>query len=50
MRQIVDVERRFISIYFPASGSLYYYRDLNSLQHVILVLNNIIVSLTTQYE
>ncbi|KAI2715303.1 hypothetical protein CBS147332_4957 [Penicillium roqueforti] len=30
MRQIVDMERRFISIHFPASGSLYYRRDLDS--------------------
>lgn len=30
MRQIVDVEARFMSIHFPASGSLYYRRDLKS--------------------
>ncbi|KAJ5925234.1 hypothetical protein N7454_007873 [Penicillium verhagenii] len=29
MRQIVDVERRFMSIYFPVSGSLYYPCDLD---------------------
>ena len=31
MRQIVDVERRFMSIHFLASGSLYYRSDLDSL-------------------
>ncbi|CAI7662280.1 unnamed protein product [Penicillium viridicatum] len=37
MRQIVDVERQFMSINFPASRSLYYRRDLDSLQHFIPV-------------
>ncbi|PLB44146.1 hypothetical protein P170DRAFT_513400 [Aspergillus steynii IBT 23096] len=30
MKQIVDLERRFMTIEFPASGSLYYRRDLNA--------------------
>lgn len=46
MRQIVDVERRFMSIHFLASGSLYHRRDLDSSQHVILVLDDIVVGLT----
>ncbi|KAI1952754.1 hypothetical protein LOZ12_002321 [Ophidiomyces ophidiicola] len=29
MRQIVELEARFMSLSFPASGSLYYQRDLN---------------------
>lgn len=32
MRHIINVERRFISIYFPACGSLHYRRDLDSSQ------------------
>ncbi|KAJ5159156.1 uncharacterized protein N7500_008807 [Penicillium coprophilum] len=50
MRQIVDVERRFMSIHFPASGSLYHRRDLDSSQHVIPVLHDIVVGPTAQYE
>lgn len=45
MRQIVDVERRFMSIHFLVNGSLYYRRDLDSSQRVILVLDDIVVSL-----
>ena len=50
MRQIVDVERRFMSIHFPASGSLYHRRDLDSSQHCIPVLDDIVVGPTAQYE
>ncbi|KAF7712895.1 Uncharacterized protein PECH_002549 [Penicillium ucsense] len=50
MRQIVDVERRFMSIHFPASGSLYHRRDLDSSQHVIPVLDDIVVGPTAQHE
>lgn len=32
MRQIIDLERRFMTILFPASGSLYYRRDLEASQ------------------
>lgn len=50
MRQIVDVERRFMSIHFPASGSLYHRRDLDSSQHCIPVLDDIVVGPTAQHE
>ncbi|KAI2789023.1 hypothetical protein POX_e07049 [Penicillium oxalicum] len=50
MRQIADVERRFMSIPFPASGSLYHRRDLDSSHHVIPVLDDIVVGSTAQYE
>ncbi|KAL3463697.1 kinase-like protein [Aspergillus heterothallicus] len=50
MRQIVDVERWFMSIHFPASGSLYHRRDLDSSQHVIPVSDDIVVGPTAQYE
>ena len=50
MRQIVDVERRFMSIHFPASGSLYHRRDLGSSQHVIPVLDDIVLGPTAQHE
>lgn len=50
IRQIVDLERQFISIHFPASGSLYYRRDLNSSQHVIPALDDIVVGPTAQHE
>lgn len=50
MRQIVDVERRFMSISFPASGSLYHRRDLDSSQHFIPASNDIVVGPTAQHE
>lgn len=50
MRQIVDMERRFMSIQFPASGSLYHRRDLDSSQHSIPVSDDIVVGPTAQHE
>lgn len=50
IRQIVDIERRFIIIPFLASRSLYHHRDLNYSQHVIPVSDEIVVSPTAQYE
>lgn len=50
MRQIVDMERRFMSIQFPASGSLYHRRDLHSSQHSIPVSDDIVVGPTAQHE
>lgn len=50
MRQIVDMERRFMSIQFPASGSLYHHRDLHSSQHFIPVSDDIVVGPTAQHE
>ncbi|OJK01753.1 hypothetical protein ASPACDRAFT_51502 [Aspergillus aculeatus ATCC 16872] len=49
MRQIVDVERRFMSIRFPASGSLYHRCDLGSSQRVIPVSDDIVVGPTAQH-
>lgn len=46
MRQIVDLERRFMSIHFLASGSLYHRRDLDGSQHFILVSDDIVVGPT----
>ncbi|CDM27028.1 Protein kinase-like domain [Penicillium roqueforti FM164] len=50
MRQIVNMERRFMSIHFPASGSLYYRRDLDSSQHFIPISDDIVVGPTVQHE
>ncbi|KAF9895001.1 hypothetical protein FE257_004625 [Aspergillus nanangensis] len=50
LRQIVDLERRFMSIHFPASGSLYHRRDLDSSQRCIPVLDDIVVGPTAQHE
>ncbi|PYH82672.1 kinase-like protein [Aspergillus uvarum CBS 121591] len=50
MRQIVDVERRFMSIRFPASGSLYHRHDLAGSQCVIPVSDDIVVGPTAQHE
>ncbi|CAI7621411.1 unnamed protein product [Penicillium glandicola] len=56
MRQIVDVERRFMSIHFPASGSLYHRHDLDGSQNFIPVAevsgvsDDIVVGPTAQYE
>lgn len=50
IRQIVDIERQFMSINFPASGSLFHRRDLDSSQHFIPVSDDIVVGPTAQYE
>ncbi|KAJ5213404.1 hypothetical protein N7449_000573, partial [Penicillium cf. viridicatum] len=50
MRQIVDMERQFMSINFPASGSLYHRRDLDSSQHFIPVSDDIVVGPTAQHK
>ena len=50
MRQIIDLERRFMSIQFPASGSLYHRHDLDGSQHVIPVSDDIVVGPTAQHE
>ncbi|KAJ5445456.1 hypothetical protein N7491_001538 [Penicillium cf. griseofulvum] len=50
IRQIVDIERRFMSIHFPASGSLYHRRDLEGLQDFIPVSDDIVVGPTIQYK
>ncbi|KAJ6136808.1 hypothetical protein N7497_012361 [Penicillium chrysogenum] len=50
MRQIVDVERGFMSIHFPASGSLYHRHDLDGSQHSIPVSDDIVVGPTAQHE
>ena len=49
MRQIVVV-RRFMSIHFPASGSLYHRHDVDGSQHFIPVSDDIVVGLTAQHE
>ncbi|KAL4787336.1 kinase-like domain-containing protein [Aspergillus varians] len=57
MKQIVQVESRFMSIHFPASGSLYYRRDLERSQCSIplpeeteLDRDEIVVGPTAQHE
>lgn len=56
MRQIVDVERRFMNIALPASGSLYFQRDLKPGQHFIPVsdsphpVDSIVLGPSVQYE
>lgn len=50
MRQIVDLERQFMSIEFPASGSLYHRRDLDGSQHLVPVSGDIVVGPTAQHE
>lgn len=50
MRQIVNIERQFMSISFPASGSLYHRRDIDSSQHFIPVSDDIVVGPTAQHE
>lgn len=35
MKQIVDIEKRFMTIVLPASGSIYYRKDLDSSQFAI---------------
>lgn len=57
MRQIVDVEKQFMSIRFPANGSLYHRRDLRSSQRHVPVSGNddlspdqIVIGPTAQHE
>ncbi|KAJ5950289.1 uncharacterized protein N7479_008702 [Penicillium vulpinum] len=50
MRQIVEIERRFMSIHLLASGSLYHRRDIDNSQQSIPVSDDIVVGPTAQYE
>ncbi|CAG8125467.1 unnamed protein product [Penicillium salamii] len=50
VRQIVDLERQFMSINFPASGSLYHRRDRNSSQRFVPVSDDIVVGQSAQHE
>lgn len=58
MRQIINLEKRFMSIEFPASGSLYYRRDLEKSQCAvslpgqseIAAANHIVIGPTAQHE
>ncbi|KAE8353498.1 hypothetical protein BDV28DRAFT_132987 [Aspergillus coremiiformis] len=58
MKQIVGVEKHFMSIGFPANGSLYYRRDLSCSQRAIPASRNsgpsspdqIVIGPTTQHE
>jgi hypothetical protein len=58
MRQIIDIEKRFMSIEFPANGSLYYRRDLGNSQFAISLpgqseeptANHIVIGPTAQHE
>ncbi|KXG46408.1 Aminoglycoside phosphotransferase [Penicillium griseofulvum] len=50
MRQIVDVESRFMSIHLPASGSLYHSHDLHDSQYSIPVSADIVVGPTARHE
>lgn len=55
MKQIVAVETRFMSITFPASGSLYYRKDLTSSEPNVLLpeqttADDIAVGPIAQYE
>ncbi|KAJ9374479.1 hypothetical protein DTO282F9_1375 [Paecilomyces variotii] len=55
MRQIVDVEKQFMSISLPASGSLYYRRDLGESEFAIPLSeqsasDQIVVGPTAQFE
>ncbi|KAJ5928331.1 kinase-like protein [Penicillium verhagenii] len=51
MRQIVDMERRFMSIHFPASGSLYHSRDIDSSRQFSIPLSDdIVIGPTAQHE
>ncbi|KKK12847.1 hypothetical protein ARAM_006569 [Aspergillus rambellii] len=58
MKQIVNLEKQFMSIHFPASGSLYYRKDLTQLQHAISLAvqddqcgpSEIVVGPTAQHE
>lgn len=37
MRQIVDIEKRFMGLSFPACGSLYFQRDLEESEPFIFI-------------
>ena len=56
MRQIVEVEKQFLQIELPASGSLYYRKDLTGSEYVIPVsgtpqgADQIVIGPTAQYE
>ncbi|QQK44025.1 Protein kinase-like domain [Penicillium digitatum] len=50
LRQVVDLERRFMSIHFPASGSLYHRQDLDDSQLFASVSDDIVVGPTAQHE
>ena len=56
MRQIVDVEKRFFDIRLPASGSLYYRKDLTPSEYTIPVpgvsqaADGFVIGPTAQYE
>lgn len=58
MRQIIGLEKQFMTIPFPASGSLYYRRDLAESQPTIplsdqsslLSFDQVVVGPTAQYE
>lgn len=55
MRQIVDIETRVMTIAFPASGSLYYRRDLGASDAAIpmpsqLTSDEIVVGPIAQFE
>lgn len=58
MRQVIDMEKRFMSIAFPANGSLYYRRDLGVSQLAIPLpgqpevsaANHIVIGPTAQHE
>ncbi|WEW59279.1 hypothetical protein PRK78_004748 [Emydomyces testavorans] len=54
MRQIVDVEKQFMSISLPASGSLYYRKDLEASEFAVPLLeqstlDEIVVGPTAQF-
>lgn len=58
MRQIIGLEKQFMTIPFPASGSLYYRRDLEESQPTIPLsdqsslppFDQVVVGPTAQYE
>ena len=58
MRQIISLEKQFMTIPFPASGSLYYRRDLEASQATIPLpgqsslppFDQVVVGPTAQYE
>jgi len=54
MRQIIKVEKQFLELELPASGSLYYHKDLTNSEHAIPVVSpagdHIVIGPTAQYE
>lgn len=56
MRQVVNLETRFMKICFPASGSLYFEKDLTNSEAKITVsgppseTDSIVVGPTAEYE